>query len=50
VGGVVFHRAVISDAKAIKEHVTEEVNVFGAEVASLRSELKAYVEKVAAKL
>jgi len=50
VGGVVFHKAVISDAQAIKEHVSDEVNLIGAEVASLRGELKSYAEKIAAKI
>lgn len=43
VGGVLFHKYVISEADAIKEHVTTEIAEVRADVASVLS-------KVAAKL
>jgi hypothetical protein len=43
VAGVIFHKYVISEATALKEHVTGEVAAVRADVASLLS-------KVAAKL
>ena len=48
--GVIFHRQVISEAESMKTHVSDEVANVGAEVASLRGDLKAFVEKIGAKL
>jgi ethanolamine ammonia-lyase large subunit len=52
--GVVFHKYVVSEAAAVKAHVTAEVsavkNGTAAEFASLRSELKGAVEKFGQKI
>ena len=40
VGGVVFHKYVVSEATAIKEHVTDEVAEVRADIASLLDKAK----------
>lgn len=41
--GVFFHKYVISEAEAIKQHVTEEVAEVRADVASLLEKVKAKI-------
>lgn len=48
--GVLVHKYVISEALAIKQHVSDEIAEARAEVAQLRSDLAEFLKSAAAKV